>query len=339
MKTTTTVPLWKTCEYVSPAHPDKLCDQISDSILDQCLSQDPHSRVACEVMWGHGKIWITGEITTTAIIDYQHSVDQVLTQNRYDPSTYTLEVHINKQSNQIAQWVDTWWAWDQGIMVWYATRETPELMPLELMTSRSILQDLRALSPLTRDAKAQVTTRNWDIDVIVVSAERLDNNIILDYLQQRFGKQITYHINAAWSWDNGWFMADAGLTWRKIAVDNYGPQIPIWGWAFSGKDRTKVDRSAAYMARYLACEHLQSYPQIQWTQIKIAYCIGIVQPVMVSIETNEGMSEYTGQHDLSPRGISDFLKLTQAQFTQTAQRWHFGCDYLWDKVPNLEVSQ
>lgn len=324
-------PVRKTAECVSPAHPDKLCDQISDMILDACLAQDPWSRVACEVMWSHGKIRITWEITTDARVDYQQCARDVLRLNRYDPTDYEVDVHMSQQSSAIARGVDTGGAGDQGIMIGYATRETNELIPLELQLSRSILQDLRELSPLTRDAKAQVTTCDGQIESLVVSAERLDNIFIRQYLEDRFGTGVTYHINASWPWSDGGFSADAGLTGRKLAVDNYGPQIPIGGGAFSGKDWSKVDRSGAYIARYIACDYLRQHTDIQRAQVSIAYCIGVAEPVMVSIQTDQGVVVYESELDLTPHGIRDFLDLTCPQFVQTARWGHFGHEFVREK--------
>ncbi len=187
--------LRKTAECVSPAHPDKLCDQISDAVLDECLKQDPTSRVACEVMGSHGKIRITGEITTNATVDYVQCARDILILNRYDPEDYEVTVHVSEQSPDIARGVDTGGAGDQGIMIGYATRETEQMIPLELQLSRFILQDMRHLSPLTRDAKAQVTTRDGQIDSIVVSAERVSDELIEEYLKGRFGADVTLYIN------------------------------------------------------------------------------------------------------------------------------------------------
>ncbi len=194
-KNNQTTTLRKTAECVSPAHPDKLCDQISDAVLDECFRQDPASRVACEVMGSHGKIRITGEITTNATVDYVQCARDILILNRYEPEDYVVSVHISEQSPDIARGVDIGGAGDQGIMIGYATRETEQMIPLELHLSRSILQNLRHLSPLTRDAKAQVTTCDGQIDSIVVSAERVSDELIEEYLRGRFGADVTFHVN------------------------------------------------------------------------------------------------------------------------------------------------
>jgi S-adenosylmethionine synthetase len=150
-------------------------------------------------------------------------------------------------------------------------------------------------------------------------------------LDGRFGSDVMYHINAAWLWSDGWFAADAWLTGRKLAVDNYGPQIPVGGGAFSGKDWSKVDRSGAYIARYIACDYLRQYEDIQRVQVSIAYCIGVAQPVMVTIQTDQWVFPYEGYLDLTPRGIRDFLDLARPQFAQTARWWHFGHGFVREK--------
>lgn len=321
--------MFKTAECVSPAHPDKLCDQISDSILDECLRQDENSRVAVETCGWHWKVFITWEISTNADVDYVSLAKKVLKENRYNPEDYIYDINISEQSNNIANWVDTWWAWDQWIMVWYASRETENFIPFELAEARKILRDLWENFPeKTRDSKSQVTTKNWEITTIVVSAERLSNEEILGYLKPIYG-DITYHINPAWLWDNGGFESDAGLTWRKLAVDNYGPQIEIWWWAFSWKDYTKVDRSWAYMARNIAVKTLREDENISWAKVKIAYSIGVASPVMVTIETDKWEIPYSGA-DLTPKYIQEALDLKKPKYFETSRWGHFGNWFNWD---------
>lgn len=326
---------YKTAECVSPGHPDKLCDQISDRVLDECLAGDPESRVAIETMGWHGKVFISGELTTNSSIDYEAIVRAVLRENRYDPDGYEIVVNVAKQSNEIAQGVDTGGAWDQGIMVWYATRETDTLIPYELQESRAVLQWLWDAFPETRDAKSQITTHDGALDTIVVSAERLDNAKIKNFLHERYADvegfdSVKLLINPAWPWDNGGFESDAWVTGRKLAVDNYGPQIEIWGWAFSWKDATKVDRSAAYIARKIAVDHLKNNPSTQRAKTKLAYAIGYQYPVMISIETDQWEYTYDGPQ-ITPAYIIETLDLKKPRYAQTAKRWHFWNGFIWDK--------
>lgn len=253
--------MYKTAECVSPAHPDKLCDQISDRILDACLEQDPEARVAIETMGGHGEIYVVGELTTTADVDITECVSQVLIDNRYTES-YKLLTNISEQSPDIAQGVDTGGAGDQGIMVGYATRENAQMIPNELAIARRILKTLWSYNLDCRDAKSQVTMLGDEVTAIVLSAERIPATALLIFLEHVILPDLKLHktfqafCNPAGDWGHGGFDADTGLTGRKLAVDNYGPQIEIGGGCFSGKDFTKVDRSGAYIARYMACNIL-----------------------------------------------------------------------------------
>jgi len=354
----------KTAEAVTPAHPDKLCDQIGDLILDELLERDPMCRVAIETTGWHGEIFITWEVT----VDYsdtptimKQSVDEiahecvkkVLMDNRYNPSDYQVRLNIAKQSPDIANWVDTGWAWDQGIMVGYATREIHDGIPTELATARAFLQILWNKYEKTRDAKCQVTMkgykmphseeRHWKYETVVVSAERLDNETIrqelLDFFNIRDNPDsIRFFINPCWPWDNGGFEADAWTTWRKLAVDNYWPQVEIGGGAFSGKDPTKVDRSWAYMARYVANRVLDHYPLTDWAKVKIAYSIWVAEPVMIHIKTShsEEWMSYEGFQkeynlDLTPSGIIKELDLRAPKYYETAKWGHFGNWFRWDR--------
>lgn len=332
--------MYKTAEAVSPAHPDKLCDQISDIILDFTLDLDPDARVAIEVCGWHNRIFITWEVTTKEKIlddEYKELVEAVLMDNRYHPNDYSIEINISKQSPNIAQWVDTGGAWDQGIMVWYATRETLQMIPYELVVARNILRHLWDNNKNTRDAKAQVTTKNGLIDTIVVSAERVTAGEIHDALNVMFYSNlegVTLHLNPAWEWWNGGFEADAWVTGRKLAVDNYWPQIEIGWWAFSWKDCTKVDRSWAYMARKLAVRYLNEHPKIDWVKFKIAYSIWVAEPVMVSCETNKWFTPVDKKYTewLTPKEIAETLELKDWGFYQTAKWGHFWNNFIWDKV-------
>ena len=322
----------KTVEFVSPAHPDKLCDQISDCILDYCLQWDKNSRVAIETMIWHWEIKITGELTTETKIDWlevDECIKRVLTDNRYDWSRFKADINIVKQSQYIAKWVDTWWAWDQWIMVGYATRETETFMPFEYEEARSIVRDLWNKYELARDMKSQVTTEDGKIKTIVVSAERLLTEEILDYLKKRYWDWIQFIVNPCGEWE-WWPDADAGVTWRKIVVDNYWPQVEVGWWAFSGKDPSKVDRSGAYFARYLAKNILKEREELQRCKVKIAYSIWIKDPVMVSIETDQGELIYEWK-TITPAYIKEELNLLQPMYYQTAKWWHFGNWFNWDK--------
>ena len=280
--------MYKTAECVSPAHPDKLCDQISDMILDACLEQDKESRVAIETMGGHGEIYVCGELTTRADVDITKCVTQVLKDNRYT-EPYKLLTNIMEQSPDIARGVDTGGAGDQGIMVGYATNENPAKIPMELYLARKILKALWDYNLDCRDAKSQVTMLDGAVTAIVLSAERIPAKALQIFLEHVILPDLTIHptfqmfCNPAGDWDNGGFNADTGLTGRKLAVDNYGPQIEIGGGCFSGKDYTKVDRSGAYMARSIACHFLKLNDQFTDCKVKLAYSIGVAQPVMVSI--------------------------------------------------------
>lgn len=322
----------KTVEFVSPAHPDKICDQISDRILDECLVWDKNSRVALETMIGHWEIKITGELTTSANItntEIMDCVKQVLEDNRYEWENFSVDTNIVKQSPYIAQWVDTWWAGDQWIMVGYATRETETFMPYEYEEARTIVRELWNKYPEARDMKSQVTTEDWIIKTIVVSAERLLTEEILDYLKKRYGEEVQFIVNPCGEWI-GWPDADAGVTWRKIVVDNYWPQVEVGGGAFSGKDPSKVDRSGAYYARYLAKQILLKREDLEWCKVKIAYSIWIKEPVMVSIDTDQWDILYTWK-TITPAFIKEELQLLYPMYYQTAKWWHFGNWFNWDK--------
>ncbi len=327
--------MYKTAECVSPAHPDKLCDQISDIILDACLEQDPNSRVAMETMWGHGHIYVTGELTTKADVDIEHCVQTVLLENRYNPKDYKIHQNIVSQSPDIARGVDTGGAGDQGIMVGYAIANTPGQIPPELYLARHILKLLWTHFEQARDSKSQVTMLDGMIHTIVLSAERIPGDILKSFIQGIILPQFSnihpglqIFTNEAWDWDNGWFEADTGVTGRKLAVDNYGPQIEIGGGAFSGKDYTKVDRSGAYMARLMARTFLKTM-NLDECKVKLAYSIWVAEPVMVSCnwETIQGVWS-----NLTPAGIKEQLKLAEQKYYPTAKWGHFGEGFIWDTL-------
>lgn len=328
----------KTAENVTWGHPDKVCDQISDAILDECLKQDSNSRVAVETVGGHGKLFIVGELTTTAKIDAAAIARQVYKEIGY---TDDLDVTVNlvHQSPDIAQGVDVGGAGDQGIMVGYATSETSEFLPLEhVLVSKLIrrLEEVRSdpnnqLSNfLGPDGKAQVTLEGKKVKTVVLSTQHSEN-INQDVLRKLIIKEIidpvisnydAVHINPTGIFVSGGFAADAGLTGRKITIDNYGPQVPVGGGAFSGKDPSKVDRSAAYMARFLAIEYLKKY-NCKEVIIKLAYAIGHKEPVMATALLDGKKIVKINGYDLSPQGIIDFLGLYKPQYRERARLGFF----------------
>lgn len=325
---------YRTAESVSPGHPDKICDQISDAILDAYLASDRGARVAVEVCGGHGTVFLTGEVTSTTCVDIVPIV------KRLAGDVEVIE-HIVKQSSEIARGVDTGGAGDQGIMVGYATSETPEMLPLETVLARDLNQFLFDKWP--HDGKTQVTLVGREIDSIVASFQHAPHDELEEavrewartqgYVSACFVKgrncNPRLHINPAGDWDQGGFDADAGLTGRKLIVDNYGPRVPIGGGCFSGKDATKVDRSAAYMARRIAVDYLRRF-QADEVFVYLAYAIGYDQPLEATAIV-DGAAKRVEGYDLSPRGIIIALDLTKPQFEQTARYGHFGHDFAWDK--------
>jgi S-adenosylmethionine synthetase len=247
----------RTAEFVSPGHPDKLCDRIADSILDVCISQDKNTRAAIEVMGGHKLISVTGEITTEAFVNVQETVRKITGDN------CGVQVNIVRQSPEIANGVDTGGAGDQGIMIGYACNENKELMPQEAYLARSLNRYLYAKHPF--DGKTQVTLRDNDIVALVASFQltktsELKSDILEWAKEMKLDiSKSKLHVNPAGEWNVGGFDADTGVTGRKLAVDNYGPRIPLGGGSFSGKDSTKVDRSGAYMARRVAVDYLKKH--------------------------------------------------------------------------------
>ncbi len=314
----------KTAESVSPKHPDKICDQISDSILDAALSQDPYSRVAVETMGGHGQIVIMGEVTSKANLDIKQIAQVFL------PDGYKIIVNIEAQSTEIASGVDTGGAGDQGIMVGYATSESPSLTPLEYHLARDLNQTIYALHPY--DGKTQITLEDGRIKGIVASFQNATSvelkHIIKAWLKDKAGDKPMIVANPAGEWKIGGFTADTGLTGRKLMVDNYGPHIPVGGGAYSGKDATKVDRSAAYMARKIAVDYLKKH-RANEVFTHLAYAIGIAQPVH-SEAVIDGKHMPIREYDLTPKGIIEFLKLREPSFAITAEYGHFGRNFTWD---------
>ena len=361
-----------TSESVTEGHPDKIADQISDAILDACLEQDPYSRVAAETLTATGLVVIAGEITTKAYVDFQTLVRGVVASIGYDNALYGFDSNtcavistINRQSGDIAQGVDTGGAGDQGMMFGYATNETPELMPAAISLAHKLTRRLTEvrksgkLSYLRPDGKSQVTIEYDEagkparIDAVVIStqhAESVSNDelradILKHVIQavlpaQWLDENTKYHINPTGRFVIGGPMGDSGLTGRKIIVDTYGGAGRHGGGAFSGKDPTKVDRSAAYMARYIA-KNIVAAGLAERCEVQLAYAIGVAEPVSVRVETfgtgKLGSGELTAlvrkNFALTPKGIIESLKLRRPIYQQTAAYGHFGrseADFTWE---------
>ena len=367
-----------TSESVSMGHPDKLADQISDGVLDALLAQDPNSRVACETMVTTGKAVIAGEITTKADVDYEAIVRQVINEVGYTApeigicgNTCDVSVWLDSQSPDIAMGVDDnaesgkdVGAGDQGLMFGYACNDTEELMPLPIALSHRILNRLTEARQngevdwLRPDSKSQVTVE-YDgpkairIDTVVVSTqhnEEVDNDTINDFVKEKVilpclpsdlvTGDIKYHINPTGRFVLGGPHGDCGLTGRKIIVDTYGGWGRHGGGAFSGKDSTKVDRSAAYMCRHIA-KNIVAAGLADRCEVQLAYAIGVSEPVSVHVDTEgtgkvpeEALVQAVKQvFPLTPRGIIQHLELTRPIFRKTAAGGHFGrndADFKWE---------
>lgn len=320
----------RTAESVSPGHPDKLCDQIADAILDAYLAGDPKSRVAVEVLGGHGKVVIIGEVTSKAEVNGKAVVERLV-------GDLDIEIRIAKQSPEIAHGVDSGGAGDQGIMVGYATSETPELLPLETVLARRLNQYLFKLWAF--DGKTQVTLKDGRIQSIVASWQNVAkkdletevNNWLKSEPLAKPAKDVVVHANPAGDWHQGGFDADTGLTGRKLVIDNYGPQIPVGGGSFSGKDPSKVDRSGAYMARRIAIDYLKKRGAKE-VFCYLAYAIGEAEPVEAMVIV-DGKEEAVKGYDVTPNGIIKFLDLRKPQYEPTARYGHFGHpEFAWEKT-------
>ena len=261
----------RTAECVSPMHPDKMCDRISDTLLDLHLEQDPNSRVAIETCGGMGEVYITGEVTSNAVVTKENIVKVVHDITTDD--TINVIININSQSPEIANGVDTGGAGDQGIMIGYACRDNEEFLPQEYFLSRELNKHVFSKYPY--DGKTQVTMNGNSLRVVCsfqnAPAKELQQ-LVMEYFEDYPEYFIeALHCNPAGDWNIGGFTADAGVTGRKLAVDNYGPRVPLGGGAFSGKDSTKVDRSAAYMGRRIAVDILEERPEVQEVMVQLAY--------------------------------------------------------------------
>ena len=350
-----------TSESVTEGHPDKICDQISDAILDACLEQDPFSRVACECLITTNKLIIAGEITTQAQVNYEAISRKVICDIGYDSEekffdgkSCEVEVLIHTQSPDIAMGVDTWGAGDQGIMFGYASNETQSFLPMPIDLAHKLAFQLSKvrktwLLPFLRpDGKTQVSVEYENgkakrIATIVVSTQHskditqeelhqaIKKEVIAPIVGDLMDEQTVVHINPTGSFYVGGPVGDCGLTGRKIIVDSYGGMGRHGGGAFSGKDPTKVDRSAAYMARYLA-KNIVASGLCEKCELQISYAIGVKQPVSLFLEDfwtakveKKLILETMQTHfDLSPQWIIDFFQLRKPIYKATASYGHFG---------------
>lgn len=368
-----------TSESVTEGHPDKVCDQIGDAILDDILAQDPNARVACEVCATTGLVLVMGEITTTGYCDVQKIVRKTVEEigyNRgkfgFDAENLAVLVSLNEQSPDIALGVDADGAGDQGMMFGYACRETEEYMPLPITLAHKLARRLAAIrkdgshKELRPDGKTQVSVEYDEngkplrIDTIVVSTQH-DEEVSQEYLREMIIKDVItpiipkelmdentkIFVNPTGRFVVGGPKGDSGLTGRKIIVDTYGGYAPHGGGSFSGKDPTKVDRSASYMARYVA-KNMVAARFADRMQIQLSYAIGVAKPISICIDTFN-TSKYTEKElidivnanfDLTPKGIISTLDLRRPIYRQTATYGHFGrndLDLPWEKLDKVEA--
>ena len=312
----------KTAEFVSPKHPDKICDQIADAILDAYLIKDKYSRTAIEVIGGHNLIVVLGEVKSSININ---KIPIIKIIKSFVGDKFDLEIHLEEQSPEISKGVDIGGAGDQGIMIGYACNETKNYMPLEYELARNLCYRIYQKYPY--DGKTQVTLDNNKVLRVVVSFQNTKTKE-LENLVKSIIKSEEYIINPAGDWKIGGFEADSGLTGRKLIVDSYGPRVPVGGGSFSGKDSTKVDRSGAYMARRIAVDYLRKY-KAKEVLVKLAYAIGQEEPLMESVII-DGKEKEIKDYDLKPNSIIKSLDLRSPIYTKTSQWGHFGNGFKLD---------
>lgn len=366
-----------TSESVTEGHPDKIADHVSDAILDAILEQDPKARVACETLVTTGLAVVAGEITTTATVNYKQIIRDTIHEIGYNDASFGYDANtcsvidaIGTQSPDISQGVDTGGAGDQGLMFGFACNETPELMPMPIQMAHNLTRKLSevrrdgTIPYLRPDGKTQVSIeyrdgRPFRVEAVVVSTQTDD--VPIEQIRQDIMEKVIkptiptdlldentkYHINPTGRFVVGGPMGDAGVTGRKIIVDTYGGYAPHGGGAFSGKDPTKVDRSAAYMARYIA-KNIVAAGLADKVTVQLAYAIGVAEPVSVLVDTHG-----TGTVDddrlaaivrenfkLNPRGIIETLDLLRPIYKQTARFGHFGRlndEFTWEKTDKAEA--
>jgi S-adenosylmethionine synthetase len=363
-----------TSESVTEGHPDKIADQISDAVLDAVLTQDPTGRVACETLLTTGLVVVAGEITTSCYVDIPRVARETIREVGYTRAKYGFDSEtcgvitaIDEQSGDIAMGVDKLGAGDQGLMFGYACTETEELMPLPIMLAHKLCQRLTHVRKsgqvgyLRPDGKSQVTVRYVDgkpvgVETVVISTqhgpdaglstirEEMIEQVVLPTIPKHLidPQRVTYHINPTGRFVTGGPMGDTGLTGRKIIVDTYGGSCPHGGGAFSGKDPTKVDRSACYMARHVA-KNIVAAGLAERAQVQVAYAIGVADPVSVMVETfgtgkvpNTKLEQMIRKHfDFTPAGIIKYLDLRRPFYRKTAAYGHFGRnepEFTWERT-------
>ena len=373
-----------TSESVTEGHPDKMCDQISDAVLDELIKQDPLARVACETFVTVGLIIVGGEITTKGYVELPRMVRNLVREIGYTDAKFGFSADgcailnaIGHQSPDIAQGVDSGGAGDQGLMIGYACRETPELMPLPIMLAHQLCRRLtevrkkKILPYLGPDGKSQVTVQYQEgvpkrVDTVILASQHTEEivdstgkniteeakqEIIEKVVKPVIGEELLdektkYFINATGIFLIGGPQSDTGMTGRKIIVDTYGGTVPHGGGAFSGKDPTKVDRSATYAARYMA-KNIVAAGLAEKLMIQLAYVIGVPEPVSIMINsfgtlkiTHQRLQELIRRHfQLTPAGIMEMLNLRRPIYRETAADGHFGRgepDFTWEKTDKAE---
>jgi len=312
-------------ESVSYLHPDKVCDQISDNILDHYLKQDPKARVAIETGGGHGQVSLFGEVTADAEVDIVKETKKLyknLTGDNIKVNSY-----VTKQSPEIAQGVDTGGAGDQGIMVGYACTENDQFIPQEMYLCRKLLEGIAA------DAKSQVVLKDGKLVSVVLSVQGKSQEELKTHARERIDieKDTKLYANNTGAFTVGGFDSDSGCTGRKIVVDAYGPRVPVGGGAFSGKDPTKVDRSAAYMARWIALQLLHKHSAKE-VLVRLGYVIGGDQPLIKQAVVDG--KEMSFEYDCRPQAIIEQFDLMRPIYLETAREGHFGRigKYPWEMI-------